>query len=38
MGERLGGSGRGGWEMRHVLLACKMGWMVRTIRYARMRT
>lgn len=24
MGERLGGSGRGGWEMRHVLLACEM--------------
>jgi hypothetical protein len=30
MGERLGGVGHDGWEMRHVLLACEMCWMVRT--------
>lgn len=24
MGERLGGVGHDGWEMRHVLLACDM--------------
>jgi len=24
MGERLGGVGHDGWEMRHVLLACEM--------------